>query len=270
MAKKLELVTLRGELTDLDLTSAIERLESGGTILIEGVVRLSKQVVIHKSLRLEGVHRDASWIVGDGLGFGLVFRGQGTRCLSRLSVAECGVKVHAGRFQASRCRFTHHAAGSGLQIQNTTRGRISQCEALGNFQGIVLAGASDMLVTFNRCHQNTDGIVFQDKARGAALKNDCRENSGHGIWVRGLARPVLDEDFRPDDAAPPEVVENAPQMSEDEDPFEELIARGIQDGTVTLADIREAFNAYSLSPEVFDNLVERLAEEGIEVESEED
>ncbi len=270
MTKKLEQVTLSGELTDADLTRAIDRLESGGTIHIEGVVRLSKQVVIHKALRLQGVNRDASWIVGEGLGFGLVLKGQGMRSLDRLSVAECGVKVQGGRFQASRCRFTHHAAGSGLHIKNKTRGRISQCEALGNFQGIVLAGASDMLVTFNRCHQNTDGIVFQDQARGAALKNDCRENSGHGVWVRGLARPILDEDFRPEPAPPREALEKSTEPVEEVDPLEELIARGSQEGTVTLQDIREAFNAYSLSPEVFDSLVERLAEEGIEVKPEED
>lgn len=270
MAKKLDQVILRGELTDTDLSGAVDKLESGGTIRIEGVLRLNRQVVIHKSIRLEGVNRDASWIVGEGLGFGLVFKGRATRCLYRLSVAECGVKVHGGRFQASRCRFSHHAAGSGLRINGATRGRISQCEVLGNFQGIVLAGASDLLVTWNRCQQNTDGIVFQDKARGAALKNDCRQNSGHGIWVRGLARPILDEDFRPQEAHTPAAAEKTTEPVEEEDPFEELIARGIQEGSVTLEDIREAFNAYSLSPEVFDSLVERLAEEGIEVESEED
>lgn len=270
MSQKLEQLTLRGELNEVDLTSAVERVESGGTIRIEGVVRLSKQLVIHKSIRLEGSHRDASWIVGEGLGFGVVFKGQGTRSLDRLSVAECGVKVSGGRFQASRCRFAHHAGGSGLHIQNATRGRISRCEALGNFQGIVLGGASDMLVTDNRCHQNTDGIVFQDKARGAALKNDCRENSGHGLWVTGLAKPILDEDFRPREVAATKVPEEPAEPVEEEDPVEELIARGIQDGTVTLEDIREAFQAYSLSPEAFDSLVKRLAEEGIEVEPEED
>ena len=264
-------VTLQGELTDADLTRAIEQLESGGTIRIEGIIRLTQQVLIRKALHLEGTHRDASWIVGEGLGFGIVFKGKGQRSISRLSVAECGLKVHGGRFRASRCRFSHHAAGSGLQIQSDTRGRISKCEAVGNFQGIVLGGSSDMLVTYNRCQQNTDGIVFQDKARGAALKNDCQDNSGHAVWVMGLARPVLDEDFRPAPPEPPRPApEKPPEPVEDDDPFEELIARGIQDGTVSLDDIREAFNAYSLPPEVFDSLVERLAEEGIEVEPEED
>ena len=272
MARKLQQVTLRGELSDVDLMRALESIESGGTIHIEGVVRLSQQVVVRKSLRLQGLNRDASWIVGEGLGFGLVFKGRGLQGLDRLSVAECGVKVHGGRFQASRCRFSHYAGGSGLLVQSQTRGRISQCEAVGNFQGIVLAGASDMLVTYNRCHQNTDGIVFQDKARGAALKNDCQGNSGHGVWVTGLARPILDEDFRPQ-AAPPRAAKKPTgpiQSIEEEDPLEELIARGIQDGSVSLEDIREAFNAYSLPPEVFDSLVERLAEEGIEVEPEDD
>ena len=253
-------VYLEGELTDLDLTQAIDQLEIGGTIRIDGIIRLSQQVLIRKALHLEGTHRDASWIVGEGLGFGIVFKGKGQRSLSRLSVAECGLKVHGGRFQASRCRFSHHAAGSGLQIQSDTRGRISQCEALGNFHGIVLGGSSDMLITYNRCHQNTDGIVFQDKARGAALKNDCQNNSGHSVRVTGLARPILDEDFRPGEKPPRK------EPAEEDDPFEELIARGIQDGTVSLEDIREAFNAYSLPPEVFDRLVERLAEEGIEVD----
>jgi parallel beta-helix repeat protein len=268
MPKKL--VTLSGELSDTDLMRAINQLENGGTVRIAGVIRLSQQVIIRKSLRLEGSHRDASWIVGEGLGFGLVFRGKGERSLHNLSVAECGVKVHNGRFQASRCRFSHHAAGSGLHIQSETRGRISKCEAVGNFQGIVLAGASDMLVTYNRCHQNTDGIVFQDKARGAALKNDCHDNSGHSIWVMGLARPILDVDFRPEEAPPRKVAEKPVEPIEEEDPLEELIARGIQEGSVTLDDIREAFQAYSLPPEVFDSLVERLAEEGIEVEPEDD
>lgn len=266
MAKKPHEVTLQGELSDVDLIWAVDCLESGGTIRIEGVVRLNQQVVIRKALRLEGLNRDASWIVGEGLGFGIVFKGKGLRTLYRLSVAECGVKVAGGRFQASRCRFSHHATGSGLQIQSDTRGRISQCEAVGNFQGIVLAGSSDMLVTYNHCRQNTDGIVFQDKARGAALKNDCQENSGHSIWVMGLARPILDEDFRPAEVPPRKVAEPL----EEEDPLEELIARGTQEGSVTLEDIREAFHAHSLPPEVFDSLVERLAEEGIEVEPDED
>ncbi|MBN9420343.1 MAG: right-handed parallel beta-helix repeat-containing protein [Candidatus Eremiobacteraeota bacterium] len=270
MAKKVERVTLQGELTDEDLLGAIERLESGGTVRIEGVVRLTRQVQIRKAVHLEGSHRDASWIVGEGLGYGLVFKSKGERSLRGLSVAECGVKVHGGRFQASRCRFSHHSGGSGLKIQGDARGRISRCEARGNFQGIVLGGASDMLVTFNRCQENTDGIVFQDKARGAALKNDCQDNLGHSIWVMGLARPILDEDFRPSETAAPRPRKVAAPAPEEDDPFEELIARGIQDGTVSLDDIREAFNAYSLPPEVFDSLVERLAEEGIEVEPEED
>lgn len=266
MAKKVERVLLQGELSDEDLTRAIDGLESGGTVRIEGVVRLSRQVVVRKSVHLEGSHRDASWIVGEALGFGLVFKGKGQRSMARLSVAECGVKVQGGRFQASRCRFSHHSGGSGLQIQGDTRGRISQCEASGNFQGLVLGGSSDMLVTFNRCQENTDGIVFQDKARGAALKNDCAGNLGHSVWVRGLAKPVLDQDFRSSETA----TARPKKVEEEDDPFEELIARGVQDGTVTLDDIREAFNAYSLPPEVFDSLVERLAEEGIEVEPEED
>jgi parallel beta-helix repeat protein len=270
MTQKLSQLTLSGELSDEDLVRALDTLESGGKLRIEGVVRLGKPVQIRKSVHIEGSHRDASWIVGEGLGYGLVFKGKGERSLDRLSVAECGVKVQGGRFRASRCRFSHHAGGSGLQMQSQTRGRVSRCEATHNFQGIVLTGNSDVLLTFNHCHQNTDGIVFQDKARGAALKNDCSQNRDHSIWVMGLARPILDQDFRPPEPAPKtEPPASAPEP-EEEDPFEELVARGIQDGKVSLDDIREAFNAYCLPPAVFDSLVERLAEEGIEVEPEED
>lgn len=266
-------IVLQGQVSHQQFCQAIERLPEGGRLRLErAMVRLHEPVSLSKALHLEGDDWDLSWIVGTGLEFGLIFDGAGPWRLSNFSVAECGVRVKSGQIAAEGCRFAHNAGGVGIQIEGRTRGRLAHCEAIGNLQGIVLAGHCDLLITQNRCQHNRDGIVFQDLARGAALKNDCQGNSDHGLWVFGLARPVLDADFR---SAPskPKKPEPEPEESleeEDEDAFEQLLSKGLEDGAVTLEDIEQAFEDYGLTAELFDLLVERLADEGIEVVGDEE
>ena len=270
-------IVLQGQISHDEFCQAIERLPEGGTLCLkQAIVRLHEPVTISKSLHIEGDNCDSSWIVGKALPFGLLFQGAGPWSLRHFSVAQCGVKVEDGQLDAEGCRFAHNAQGVGIQIEGNTRGRLAQCQAVGNDQGIVLAGRCDLLISENRCLENRDGIVFQDQARGAALKNDCQGNSGHGIWVTALARPVLDADFREELPKPkrpepnPEPEEEDEDEDEDEDAFEQLLGKGLEDGAVTLEDIQEAFEGYGLTPDVFDLLVERLADEGIEVVNEDE
>ena len=99
------------------------------------------------------------------------------------------------------------------------------------------------------------------------MKNDCR------IWVTALAKPILDGDFLAQPAKinkPPAEPEPDLEEEEDEDAFEQLLSKGLEDGAVTLEDIQEAFEEYGLTPDMFDLLVMRLADEGIEVVCDED
>ena len=258
---------LRGPISHQEFSQAIQCLPDGGTLRLERAqVRLEAPITVSKPLNLEGDHRDLSWIVGTGLPFGLIFRGSGPWSLLNVSVARCGLKVEDGRIAVKDCRFAHNAQGVGIHIEGKARGQLAHCETVGNLQGIVLAGQCDMLITENCCQENGDDIVFQDHARGAALKNEGR------IWVTALAKPILDGDFlaRPAKLKKPEAAPEPELEEEDEDAFEQLLSKGLEDGAVTLEDIQEAFEEYGLTPDMFDLLVIRLADEGIEVVSDED
>jgi len=258
---------LQGQISHQQFQQVLQALPEGGTLRLERVqVRLQETILVSKSLHIQGDHRDLSWIVGKGLEFGLIFQGAGPWSLGNFSLAQCGLKVEDGRISVDACRFAHHAAGAGILMEGHARGRLAHCEAIGNLQGIVLSGHCDLLVSENRCLENGDDIVFQDHARGAALKNDGR------VWVTALARPTLDADFRAELPKPkkPEAAPEPEPEEEDEDAFEQLLSKGLEEGAVTLEDIQEAFEEYGLTPDMFDLLVMRLADEGIEVVSEDD
>ena len=264
-------ISLQGNLTEVDLADAVARLREGGTLrLNRTMLRMHNPLCIEKPLTLVGQDMDSSWVVGPGKGedFAVILRGPGPWFLRNLSVAQCGIKVEGGEIDVCKCRFAHCSSGPGLHIEGSSSGRVDDCEFLANRSGIVLAGQSDILVTGNLCHENVDGIAFQDRARGAVLNNRLRGNTGRGLSVNGLARPIRQQDLESEER--PALVTPKPRLEGLETVLKQLIAKGRRTGQLSHDEINEALQFLQMTPDQFDLVLEAMVHEGIEIVDDED
>ncbi|MDW8243575.1 MAG: right-handed parallel beta-helix repeat-containing protein, partial [Thermogemmata sp.] len=190
-----------------DLARVIASVSAGSVVeLAAGVYRLSRPLVIDKSVRLRGVGAGVSVVVSGAEGSVVEFRGGGVFGLAGVTVRHVGdrwadtVVVSGGEVVIRRCRFEgavhdseNRRGGSGLWLRGGTVGVVAECESVGNgWHGIEVGEQARVDLLNNRCEKNKrDGIAYHGSAAGTAQNNLCAANEKNGIYVEGGAHPDL-------------------------------------------------------------------------------
>ena len=198
------------EMSSTDLVGALRRLRSGGTLRLgPGQIRIPKGLSISKPFTLVGAGAQKTQILcehdEDELA-AMQLCGKGPWIFVDLSVGfdlsagdlpeehgnDC-VRVDSGQIEFARCRF-HGASGSGLWLENRTRGRVSECQFDDNGCGIHSSGKVEVRFEKSHIHKNRDtGVWLEDQCTSVIRKCLIEDNGGDGIFVNDEASPTLEE-----------------------------------------------------------------------------
>jgi parallel beta-helix repeat protein len=190
-----------------DLAAIVQSMPARGIIaLTAGTYVLREPLRINKSLTLKGPGRDsciitcraeeAVLVVTDAERFGL----EGVTFEHRGDSWADVVVIDAWEIDVRQCRFTgafrdtqNNRGGMGIWLKGITRGKVIECESLGNGgNGISVGEQARPELLNNRCEKNRwHGIVYWGSAAGTARDNTCTENISDGIWVGNQAKAEL-------------------------------------------------------------------------------
>lgn len=186
-----------------------QMMAEGGVIQIPpGEYQLSRLVVLHKPLSLQGGGKDSTRIICKEGSSGLSFAGDGVFAAADITFEYAGSRpanvltIESGQIDFQRCRFTggirhqtQRNAGNGVQLRGHAAGTISECEFVRNQQhGLSIDEQAQPALTGNLMKQNQgSGIAYFGYSAGTAHNTNCYENQIDGIQVNEQARPVLED-----------------------------------------------------------------------------
>lgn len=204
LSKSLVFVDIFHVPEDGSLKEAVRKVKSGGKVIIAaGEYSLLDTLTIDKSLVLEGAGHERTVIhceftpeekgcvnvIADN------FQASGFSVLVKKPVGGHVMRIKSKAFVLDACSF-HCAvkpsdnleiAGhlpAGAYVYGQSKGDINGCMFTNNHFGILVTGASSVLLEGNVCERNDKaGISFYGAAAGIVNKNVCCNNGGAGIGV---------------------------------------------------------------------------------------
>ena len=177
------------------LQGAIDALEEGGTIVLDGEVKGG--AIIDKKVTIEAAGEKASLLSSGGVRVPVLSLINGADLLlNGVEVVDSGgrgiilggdaeIKVQKGAVTGSR--------GYGIGLYNSARAVLEDSEISGNkWDGVEMWHSTRVTLSNSHIRRNGTGLGLYDSARVTVIDGDIRRN-GDGIGLYNSARAVLED-----------------------------------------------------------------------------